>query len=629
LPISSVLAALGALGSIGWSQRDYLLKPASSETEFLTTTVQPIDLRFTVTESGTLESASSINVMSEVEGQVAIISLEPAGTQVKAGDVVVELDSAALKTRRTEQQIVVQKARAAFSQAQQNEKVAISQSESDQESSKLLLQFARLDLEKYLKGDYPQQERIAESEITLAAEEVKRAHDRIAASEDLMNRGYLSKGQFEADQLTLLRMESKLALARTNAELLREYTFARTKRDLESKVAEAERALERTKTLSQAALDHAKTNLQAAESTLKLEESRLSHIESQIESCLMRAPQDGIVVYPIPEDDDLIDLYIKQGTVIRERQHVFSIPDTETLQVRTSIHEAIVNQLAPGMPARIWVDVFPDMEMRGEVTDVSPLPEPEDWRRSTVKFYPTRVSVYSQNPGITPGLTAKVEILIDRLDDVLAVPVQCVVQRGSTGFCYVLQDGRPELRQLKVGETNGQYLHVIDGLSAGEAVVLSPDTLGIPEKVLQEAVEKSRQEVPGADGSPTELPEPQIVRPKPESRLKPDHEVEYEAVLIGGAPGFVGEAQYEVQTFGDKKFYEFEVTITRGTPGAVLDVGVDGVVIGQATLDEAGNANLEWKTKKENFPENFPLGAGPGSQVTVGEERFGLSGALR
>jgi hypothetical protein len=225
-------------------------------------------------------------------------------------------------------------------------------------------------------------------------------------------------------------------------------------------------------------------------------------------------------------------------------------------------------------------------------------------------------------------LTAKVEILIDRLDDVLAVPVQCVVQRGSTGFCYVMEERGPELRQLEVGKTNGQYLHILEGLSAGESVVLSPDTLGIPEKVLQEAVKANRQEIPGADGSTEELPEPEIVRPKPE-KLVPDHEVEYEAVLIGGTAGFLGEAQYEVQTFGDKKFYEFEVTLTRGTPGAVLDVSVDGVVIAQATLDEAGTANLEWKTKKSNFPESFPLGAGPGSKVIVGDERFGLSGTLR
>ena len=79
-----------------------------------------------------------------------------------------------------------------------------------------------------------------------------------------------------------------------------------------------------------------------------------------------------------------------------------------------------------------------------------------------------------------------------------------------------------------------------------------------------------------------------------------------------------------IQTFGDKKHYEFEVTITRGTPGAILDVAVDGVVIAQATLDMEGNANLEWKTKKENFPENFPLAAGSGSMAMQSGQTFHL-----
>ncbi len=102
-------AGLVALaGVIGLGRGGNWLGVTLAGSELLTYDIQPIDLDITVLESGTLESASSLDVLSTVEGQVAIIGLLPEGSAVRKGDVVVELESSPLKTRRTEQQIVVE-----------------------------------------------------------------------------------------------------------------------------------------------------------------------------------------------------------------------------------------------------------------------------------------------------------------------------------------------------------------------------------------------------------------------------------------------------------------------------------------------------------------------------------------
>ena len=103
----SLLGPPAVWGAIQWDPARKLLKLVKPAQNLLTYTVKSVDLPITVLASGALESASSIRVLSDVEGQVAIISLLPRGAVVKKGDVVVELDSSALKTRRTEQQIVV------------------------------------------------------------------------------------------------------------------------------------------------------------------------------------------------------------------------------------------------------------------------------------------------------------------------------------------------------------------------------------------------------------------------------------------------------------------------------------------------------------------------------------------
>jgi RND family efflux transporter MFP subunit len=195
-----------------------------------------------------------------------------------------------------------------------------------------------------------------------------------------------------------------------------------------------------------------------------------------------------VVIYPTPQDEEKSEQVIQQGTIIRERQHVFILPDTDRVQVSASIHEAMVKQVKPGRKAHITIDAYPDLKLSGVITQMASTPDPQSWRRSTVKFYQATVKVNEQAEGLRPGMNAKVEILIKELKDVLAAPVQAVMKSGDTGYCYVLNNGntKPELRRLRVGKSNEQYIEVTEGLAADEQVVLSPDELGFPSEIPQE-----------------------------------------------------------------------------------------------------------------------------------------------
>jgi hypothetical protein len=318
------------------------------------------------------------------------------------------------------------------------------------------------------------------------------------------------------------------------------------------------------------------------------------------------------VVYPLPPDEDLLEQFIKQGNPIRERQHVFSIPDTDVLQVSTSVHEAIVNEIQPEMQARVWIDAYPELELRAEVQSVSRFPdELGDWRRSTVKFYETKVKLLDQAEGLRPGMSAKVEILRDLQRDVLAVPVQAIVQRGRAGLCYVLGSA-PELRRVRLGKASFDSIAVLEGLSAGERVVLSPDLLGIPSEELDEV---------DGQGWDREAPAEGVVE-GPVEEERGEQETQYEAALLGPG-GLSGEAEYEIQTSSAGTTYEFELKVQGGMPLAVWDVAVDGIVIGSIALDATGAHEFEWKSEHRTFPDNFPLQAGAGSTVVVGPDLRG------
>lgn len=84
--------------------------------------------------------------------------------------------------------------------------------------------------------------------------------------------------------------------------------------------------------------------------------------------------------------------------------------------------------------------------------------------------------------GLVPGMAARVHFVVG-LARKLTVPPQAVLRRGEISVVYVLKDGKPSLRQVRLGEpiADGE-LEVLSGLAAGEIVSLDPVKTGIEMK---------------------------------------------------------------------------------------------------------------------------------------------------
>jgi hypothetical protein len=216
---------------------------------------------------------------------------------------------------------------------------------------------------------------------------------------------------------------------------------------------------------------------------------------------------------------------------------------------------------------------------------------------------------------LRPGMSAKVEILIDERRNALAIPVQSVVQRGDEGICYVL-GARPELRHLRLGKSSHEYVEVLEGLSAGERVVMSPDFLGIPPHAFDEESETSAATSAQSDASGAEHEEPE---PLVQEVVQ---ELAYEAEL-SGVPVTSAKAEFKIKTKDSVPAYKFRTKVAGGPPGATYEIKVDKVAIGSVTLDDTGTCALELSTKLGNFPPHFPQEVGPGSLVELGEDLHG------
>src|SRR5262249_52681411 len=107
------------------------------------------------------------------------------GSPVRKGDVLVYLDDAALQDQLQAQRTLVDQAKFDWEQAEANHVLTISQNQSDIDAAQSVLNLARLDLRKYVQGEYPQQ-------LDDVSGRLEQWKDRAAFSLRMLKKGFMS-----------------------------------------------------------------------------------------------------------------------------------------------------------------------------------------------------------------------------------------------------------------------------------------------------------------------------------------------------------------------------------------------------------------------------------------------------
>ena len=464
-------------------------------------TVKISNLPITVVERGNLESQQNLKVISEVDDIRGdgidghpIIDIVPNGTEVKQGDLLVEFDSASHQERLDEQILETETAVAEQIQADVAYKNQKSQNETALQQAKLAVNLAQLQLEMFedkkkgthkLEADEIQRQiDDTENEILSAKASLKLAENERNGVESLFRLGYAGKSELDRTQLDYLQAQSQLA-AKINRlethvatlEKKTDYERRMSLMEYEGQLQTAKRDLEQVVLNNQALLAQAKAKLDRANRALEKEKEVLDRYRDQLKATKIYAPQDGMVAYAMPSRYSRTQA-IAKGALVRERQHILSLPNLSMMQVKTSVHESVQNQIQAGLPATVRIDAFSDRTYRGTVQSVAVLPDQGSWYNSDTKMYETFVTIDETVEDLKPGMTAVVEIHVDTIEDVLTVPVQAVVQEQESTYVYVQRNGI-ERQEIEVGATNEKVVEVKHGLAVDDRVVLNP--MGVKE----------------------------------------------------------------------------------------------------------------------------------------------------
>jgi multidrug resistance efflux pump len=391
----------------------------------------------------------------EKPGSTRIVEILAEGSKVKAGDVVCRLDASSYEDEEKAQQIRFLQAKAYLDQA-------IS-----------MLDVAKISLEEYRDGIYPQDQQLVQQYMETCVLEKARLQRALAWSNDMYKKNFRTYFQVKGDMKAFEQSELALKEAQGMYDRLVKQTGPKLLKSLEANV----RALESDK-LTQ-------------EASFSLEKQRLERIRRNIAYCTVKAPGDGIVVYVNQSNRWGMSMgNIDQGVTLRQDQPIFNLPDPKHMRVKAKINESKVKLVHTGQAVLIKIDAYPERPLRGVVAEVMPISIP--LMGSDVRVYYANVDILNGFDDLRPGLSAELVFEVESRRSVTRVPIESIRWVDDEPYVALFdhsaaENGKPpwKWQPIQIGLSDYSFAEVLNGLKVGDRVVSLPADLPAPRSESQ------------------------------------------------------------------------------------------------------------------------------------------------
>ena len=225
--------------------------------------------------------------------------------------------------------------------------------------------------------------------------------------------------------------------------------------------------------IAKANVDLAKAQLQDAEEKyqqlkegakaedIAAAEARVAAAQAVVDQAKIIAPFDGVIT----------EVDVNSGDKVSPGAVAFRLDDLSRLLVDARISEVDINNVRPGQEVTLAFDAILGAEYHGVITQVSIV---GSTAQGVVEFSVT-IEIGDADERIKPGMTAAVNIVVDRLEDVLIVPNRAVRVKEGKRVVYVLRNNVPQPVEISLGASSETMSQVLTGdLKEGDLIILNP-----------------------------------------------------------------------------------------------------------------------------------------------------------
>ena len=216
---------------------------------------------------------------------------------------------------------------------------------------------------------------------------------------------------------------------------------------------------------AQSRRDSAEAEVRAAEARLRSAQSAIALAQDQLTHLEIRAPFDGVVARRL----------VEVGEQVTPGQPLLELVGENTLYVSAPIDERDAGRLEEGLPVRITLDTYPGVVWPSTLSRLAPVIE-EARQQARTQEVEANLPNDPGKPTPRPGMTADVEIVLERRERVLRVPTSAVIDGRRV---LLVEDGRAVSRDVGAGLRSWEWTEIRSGLEPGHHVITSLDRAGL------------------------------------------------------------------------------------------------------------------------------------------------------
>jgi len=194
----------------------------------------------------------------------------------------------------------------------------------------------------------------------------------------------------------------------------------------------------------------------SALSELNVQRAEVELIEAQIAKTEVRAPFDGMVGLRA----------VSLGAYVSPTTRIATLQKLENIKIDFAVPEKYAQRVSVGSPVTFTV-AGEAASFAGRVYAVEP--------RIDVSTRTLQLRAVCENADLRlrPGTFAQVQFTLARVDDAILVPAEAVIPGLADKTVFVLADGRAARRVVRTGTRTGTSVQILDGLAAGDSVIVS------------------------------------------------------------------------------------------------------------------------------------------------------------
>lgn len=216
---------------------------------------------------------------------------------------------------------------------------------------------------------------------------------------------------------------------------------------------------------------------ESAEAAVAGADAALQQVQATLNDATIAAPISGVVCTK----------HVEEGDMVGPMTPLVQIMDVGTVKVTGGISERHFSALAPGKTkVRVRVDAYPGEEFEGTVYQVSPSID------RVTRTVGVEIRIPNPNCRLKPGMFARLDLVLQRRENVAVVPDSALLRAGEESFAFVVNGSTAHRRVLKLGLAEGPRHEVLEGVKPGDLIVVrgqhmlkDGDTVKVVEEVKQ------------------------------------------------------------------------------------------------------------------------------------------------